>query len=106
MDEKTMPSSAEERAQLTSTNTHIYDSYLIRSKDDIRAFIQNLREQCDPDMAITQRTLSSLVAEWRSHNFFYYLHVFRSRTKDVDLERCQSWWREAFCRVVSFFYFW
>lgn len=96
----------EDQVKLTSENTHIYDSYLIRSKKEMRVFILKLREQCDPDMAITQRTLNSLVAEWRSHNLFYYLHVFRSRTKDVDLERCQSWWREVFCRVISFFYFW
>lgn len=96
----------EDRVKLTTFNTHIDDSYLVKSKEDIRAFILKLREQCDPEMAITQRSLESLVAEWRSHNFFYYLHVFRHRTKDVDLERCQSWWREAFCCVVSFFYFW
>ena len=95
-----------DRVRLTSENTHIFDSYLIKSKAEMRAFLQALREQCDPGMAITQRSLDSLVSEWRSHNLFYYLHVFRSRTKDVDLERCQTWWREAFCRVVSFFYFW
>lgn len=96
----------EERVKLSHENTHIYDSYLIRSKEEMRAFLQEIREQCDPDMAIAQRSLNSLVSEWRSHNFFYFLHVFRSRTKDVDLERTQSWWRELFCRVVSFFYFW
>lgn len=95
-----------DRIRLTKENTHVFDSYLVRSKKDIRAFLEETREQSDPDMAIMQRTLNSLVAEWRSHNLFYYLHVFRSRTKDVDLERTQSWWRELFCRVVSFFYFW
>ena len=95
-----------DRIRLTKENTHVFDSYLVRSKEDIRAFPEEIREQSDPDMAIMQRTLNSLVAEWRSHNLFYYLHVFRSRTKDVDLERTQSWWRELFCRVVSFFYFW
>ena len=95
-----------DRIRLTKENTHVFDSYLVRSKKDIRAFLEETREQSDPDLAIMQRTLNSLVAEWRSHNLFYYLHVFRSRTKDVDLERTQSWWRELFCRVVSFFYFW
>ena len=28
------------------------------------------------------------------------------RTKDADLELKQTWWREVFCRVVSWFYFW
>ena len=95
-----------ERVALSHDNTHIYDSYLIRSKEDMRKFLKDLRENCDPDMAVVARSIESLVCEWRSHNIFYYLHVFRSRTKDVDMERHQVWYRELFCRVVSFFYFW
>lgn len=95
-----------DRVKLTYENTHIFDSYLIRTKKDMQRFLSSLREQCDPDMAVAVRSMKSLICEWRSHNLFYYLHVFRSRTKDVDLERHQSWWREMFCRVVSFFYFW
>ena len=72
----------------------------------MRSFLEELREEVPSDMAVNQRSLPSLVAEWRAHNFFYSLHVFRSRTKDVDMELRQTWWREAFCRVVSFFYFW
>ncbi len=93
-------------AKTTPTNTHIYDSYLIRSKAAIRAYLQALREQASPEMAVNQRDLESQVREWRSHNLFYWLHIFRSRTKDVDLELNQSWFRELFCRVVDFFYFW
>ena len=96
----------EKRVQITTENTRIIDSFLIRSKGEMREFLRALREQSAPEMAINQRSLASLVSEWRSHNFFYYLHVFRSRTKDVDLERKQPWWRECFCQIVSFFYFW
>ena len=93
-------------AKTTPTNTHILDSYLIRSKEAIRAYLQALREQSSPEMAVNRRDLESQVREWRSHNLFYFLHVFRSRTKDVDLELHQTWMRELFCRVVDFFYFW
>jgi len=95
-----------ENAQVTPTNTHIIDSCLITSKEDMRAYLQELRDTSAPEMAVNQRDLESQVREWRSHNFFYKFHVFRSRTKDVDLELKQSWPRELFCRVVSFFYFW
>ena len=94
------------KAKTTTTNTHILDSYLVRSKDAIRAYLQGLREQASPEMAVNKRDLESQVREWRSHNLFYFLHVFRSRTKDVDLELHQTWYRELFCRVVDFFYFW
>lgn len=90
----------------TPTNTHILDSASVKSKENMREFLLKVRAQSAPDMAVCRRDLESMVREWRSHNLFYQLHVFRSRTKDVDLELCQSWCRELFCRVVSFFYFW
>ena len=78
----------------------------MRSKEEMREFLRQVRAQSSPDMAVCRRDLESMVREWRSHNLFYCCHVFRSRTKDVDLELCQTWYRELFCRVVSFFYFW
>ena len=90
----------------TPTNTHIMDSCMVKSKVAIRAYLEDLRKSSAPEMAVNQRDLESQVREWRSHNFFYKFHVFRSRTKDVDLELKQTWYRELFCRVVSFFYFW
>ena len=93
-------------ATTTPTNTHIVDSCMVKSKEDMLAYLQDLRESVGQEMAVNQRDLESQVREWRSHNFFYCIHVFRSRTKDVDLELRQTWYRELFCRVVSFFYFW
>ena len=90
----------------TPTNTHINDSCKVKSKEDMRQYLQAVRDEASPEMAICQRDLESMVREWRSHNLFYNFHVFRSRTKDVDLELKQVWWRELFCRAVSFFYFW
>ena len=95
-----------ENAITTPTGTHIEDSCLVTSKEDMRAYLQELRDASSSEMAVNQRDLESQVREWRSHNFFYKFHVFRSRTKDVDLELKQTWYRELFCRVVSFFYFW
>ena len=95
-----------DNAIVTPTNTHILDSCKVKSKEDIRQYLQAVRDEASPEMAVCQRDLESQVCEWRSHNFFYNFHVFRSRTKDVDLELKQPWWREWFCRLVSFFYFW
>ena len=95
-----------ENAITTPTGTHIEDSCLVTSKEDMRAYLQELRDTSSSEMAVNQRDIESQVREWRSHNLFYKFHVFRSRTKDVDLELKQTWYRELFCRVVSFFYFW
>jgi len=93
-------------ATTTPTNTHINDSYIIRSKAAMREYLSTLRELYGPEMAVSKRNLESQLREWRSHNLFYHIHIFRSRTKDVDLELHQTWWRELFCRVVDFLYFW
>lgn len=92
-------------AKLTPTNTHIFNSYLVKTKDEMREYLQRLREVATEN-AVNKRDMESMVREWRSHNLFYFFHVFRSRTRDVDLELNQSWPREMFCRVVDFFYFW
>jgi len=90
----------------TPENTHIVDSFLVISKPAMRDYLTQVRTSVSPEMAVCKRDLESQVHEWRAHNFFYKLHVFRSRTHDVDLELKQPWYRELFCRAVSFFYFW
>jgi hypothetical protein len=79
---------------------------MVRNKDEMREFLETVRRLSSSEMAVCQRDIESMLCEWRSHNFFYRIHVFRSRTKDVDLELKQTWYRELFCRVVSFLYFW
>ncbi len=93
-------------AIVSKTNTHILDSCQVKSRQAMREYLQELSESVPSEMAVNQRDIESQVREWRAHNFFYRIHVFRSRTKDVDLELEQVWYRELFCRVVSFFYFW
>ena len=95
-----------ENAITTPENTRIIDSCTMTGKAEKREYLEMVRRQSPEEMAVNKRDLESQVREWRSHNLFYKLHIFRSRTKDVDLELQQPWWRELFCRVVSFFYFW
>ena len=93
-------------ATMQENNTHILDSYKVKTKEDMRVYLKKLRDLGMEQMAVNRRDVESMVREWRAHNFFYIIHVFRHRTKDVDLELKQPWHRELFCRVVSFFYFW
>lgn len=73
-------------ADLSTTNTRIQDSYRISSKSDIKAILEELRERsCSTDMAINLLSINEIVREWRAHNLLYDLHLFRSHTKDVDL---------------------
>ena len=40
-----------------------------------------------------KRSIKSYVREWRAHNRLYALGIFRSRTKDVDLNVNEKWYR-------------
>ena len=55
-------------AIVTETNTHIMDSSLIRSKEAMREYLQDLRDHAPEEMAVNQRDIESQIHEWRSHN--------------------------------------
>ena len=93
-------------AILTEAGTRILDSFLVKTKAEMRAVLQDLRDKAPEQMAINQRDMESMVKEWHAHNILYKLHIIRCNTRDVDLELKQPWHRELFCIVVDFLYFW
>lgn len=76
-------------------NICIFDSYKIKTIKDMKAILKNL----DID-----RSLFSLINEWRSHNLIYALGLFRNRTKDVNLNYKLPWYMEIIYTLVSPFY--
>lgn len=81
----------------TPQNIKIIDSYKIQDKKQMKQIIKKIL-QIVP-LYITRRTLGSLVREWRCHNRFYNLGLFKSHTKDCDLEAKERLYR----RFVYFF---
>lgn len=67
------------------TNTTIYDSYKIHSIDEMKFILNRIKEQF-PNSSINKRSIFSLINEWRTHNLLHRLGVYKSRTKDVDLD--------------------
>ena len=47
------------------------------------------------------RSLFSMKMEWASHNLLYSLGLFRSHTKDVDLDDPMKWWEKPVYPVVG-----
>lgn len=75
---------------------HIGDSYKIKKKD----FGAHLEEFKETDV-YKNRSLCSLKLEWASHNFLYNLGLWRSHTKDVDLEWPQKWYWSAIYYILG-----
>lgn len=71
----------------TIDNTKVIDSYKITDIDI--EVMEIIRERHRRKLPVT-REFDSYVREWKAHNNMYNLHLFRSHTKDVDLEENQK----------------
>lgn len=88
---------------IVSDNVHITDSYQIKYKSVMKQTLLDLAAE-SPDCLTWKRTMNSLLREWRTHNLFYDLHLFRSHTKDVDLDYPAKWYTEIAYFLLSPFY--
>lgn len=68
---------------ITNNNLHIQDSCYVYKKD--MGFILDHIHSNNANSDVWRRSNKSLINEWYVHNALYNLHLFRSHTKDVDL---------------------
>lgn len=89
-----------DRVEITysENNTHIVDSY--KAKDINLEVMEIIRERNRRKLPVT-RSFESYVREWRGHNRLYYLHLFRSHTKDVDLDENMSMFWELIWLIIG-----
>ena len=90
---------------VSKNNIHIEDSYKVNTREDMQMILTDIRAKHSLEESdVLKRTDKSLIKEWRAHNLFYNLHLFRSHTKDVDLNYPQSKITEIVHSIVSIFY--
>lgn len=77
---------------IRNDNLHIVDSYTI-SKDDFNGVLNLLRGK-HQNCQVWKRTNKSLDNEWAVHNLCYCLGLWKSQTKDVDLNYPQTFWEK------------
>ena len=82
----------------TENNTHVEDSYLA---NDIKFEVGSIiRERYLQFLPVT-RSFESYVREWKGHNRLYKLGLFRSHTKDVDLDENMSMIWEIIWMIIG-----
>ena len=74
---------------ISPNNLHVKSSFEIRKKNFERELIAIRAEH--PESLVWNRTMGSLRREWATHNAFYALGIFRSRTAHMDLNWPQGW---------------
>ena len=75
----------------TEDNIHIVDSYDVPD-EDIFGFLHMLYAAINGEITYT-RSIESWTKEWISHNKLYRHGLFKSHTKDVDLNEDESGFR-------------
>lgn len=85
---------------ITPNNIHIQDSYMVPKKL-FKCNLKDILHRTPLDYPIHNRTIESMEMEWASHNFLYDLHLWRSHTKDVDLNYPQKWYTKAVYAVLG-----
>lgn len=71
-----------------ANNIHIEDSYTINHKE-FKGVLNRLK--CTFTSNVFKRSDWSLCCEWAVHNVLYKLGLWRSHTKDVDLNYPNHW---------------
>lgn len=71
-------------------NCTIIDSFYIHDKETKVQFIKMLIHNYEK---FNKRSVNSYYREWKAHNILYKLGFAKERTKNVDLNINEYWWR-------------
>ena len=78
-------------------NVQVVDSYKIRKPADMTAIIKMIKAEAKKRGLKYRRSNSSWLTEWKAHNYMYDRNVERARTKSVDLNE-----GEGFFKLLSY----
>lgn len=88
------------RVSYSKNCTTVYNSYLI--KDITKAVDEIINYRLKHNFPVT-RAKDSYVSEWKAHNRLYKLGLFKSHTKNVDLEENLSKKNELIWKILGGF---
>ena len=84
---------------INDSNINIKNSCEI-SKKDFDNIINEIRSKFT-NSVLTNRSNYSLKMEWAVHNMMYNFGIYKSRTKDVDLNYPQKWYEKLLYNVFG-----
>lgn len=85
------------------TNTHIENSYIVKSRKDMRDLLIAIEYDSNCGDAVRRIPKNTMIREWRAHNLLYALGIARTRTRDVDLNE-NPWYIRVAYFVLSLMY--
>lgn len=82
-------------------NTKVINSYLLSTRKAIKEEVEWIKENRIARNYKVSRTTNSYVREWLGHNRLYRMGLFRSHTKDVDLQEPSSLLNELIWLILG-----
>ena len=89
------------KVSYSEKNTHIEDSYQIKLKKSMENEMDWIIASRKARKYPVTRTIESYVREWKGHNNLYNLGLFKSHTKDVDLNENNSIIEELIWLIIG-----
>ena len=74
-------------------NVQVVDSYKVRKPADMAAIIKIIKAEAKKRDLKYERSNSSWLIEWRAHNYMYDRDIERARTKSVDLNEGEGFFK-------------
>ena len=78
----------------------ILNGFQTTSKSMMKFILKSIKEK-HPECKVFTRSINSLVSEWKAHNRLYKLGYKKERTKDVDLDLNETWFRKLLYWIIS-----
>lgn len=88
---------------INSDNLSIKNSYKIKSGKEMTDILFEISSKSDFNTIVWKLPMSRMVNEWKAHNLLYNLGLFKSHTKDVDIND-EPWYRRFCYLILSKFY--
>ena len=76
---------------VTPNNIHIENSWEV-SKKDFRTTLDEIENEHPECLVFQHRCKASMEHEWATHNALYLLGLWKSHTKDVDINWPIKWY--------------
>lgn len=86
---------------ITNNNIQIKDSYTVLNKEIMNSVLNTIKRKY-PDCKVFEiREWDNLLSEWKAHSRLYKWGLFKSHTKDVDLDTDEPWWRRILYSILG-----
>lgn len=85
---------------VSTNNINIKDSYTVTSKDKMREVLFAIQHE-HPECNSFKREYDEMIAEWRTHNRLYRWGLWKSHTKDVDINYPVKWYIQLIYNILG-----